>query len=155
MIDTYRERQWMPVWAILLIGALALLGVGALIFTNAEGRAAAGVMAGVMSAILVLFGPMTTEVRDDHLLVQFGLIPVYRKRLDYAGMVRLDPCRYSPLREFGGWGIRGLGRSRALSARGDLGVRISMADGREWLIGSADPNALAAAIAEAMRARSA
>lgn len=155
MIDAYRERQWMPVWAILLIGTLALLGVGALIFSGEEGRAGAGAVIGVMTAILVLFGPMTTEVREDHLFVQFGVVPSYRKRLYYGEIVRVEPCRYSPLREFGGWGIRGLGRSRALSARGDLGVRISMADGREWLIGSADPNALAAAIAEAIRARSA
>lgn len=155
MIDLYRERQWIPAWALALVGANGVVGAAILVSQGDQGRAAGGTIIGVMSAIVLLFGVMTTEVREDHLFVQFGIVPSYRKRIPLAGIERLDPCRYSPLREFGGWGIRGLGRSRALTARGSLGVRIRMRDGREWLVGSGDPSALAAAITEALRAMAA
>jgi hypothetical protein len=155
MIDAHRERQWMPSWALALLGGNGVAGLAILLFAPPEGRIAGLAMVSATLLVILFLGIMVTEVGPDEVTVRFGFLPVYRKRIPYEGMAALTPCRYSPLREFGGWGIRGLGKSRALSARGDLGLRISMRDGREWLIGSEDPVALARAIHEAMRTRAA
>ena len=38
---------------------------------------------------------------------------------------------YAPLREYGGWGIRGLSRKRAYNVSGNRGVELSLVDGRK------------------------
>ena len=53
---------------------------------------------------------------------------------------------YSPLVEYGGWGIRGWGKNVALNARGNRGVRLMLMDGRRVLVGSQRAEELAAAL---------
>lgn len=56
---------------------------------------------------------------------------------------------YSPLREYGGWGIRGFGSNRAYNVSGNHGVELVLKDGRKVLIGSQRADDLALAIAAA------
>jgi hypothetical protein len=51
--------------------------------------------------------------------------------------------KYSPLREFGGWGIRfAPGKKRAYSVSGNKGVELELSDGMHVLIGSQRPEEL-------------
>lgn len=43
---------------------------------------------------------------------------------------------YKPIGEFGGWGIRGDGRNRALNMSGNVGIQLSLRDGKNLLIGT-------------------
>jgi hypothetical protein len=56
---------------------------------------------------------------------------------------------YSPLREYGGWGIRGPRKRRAYNVSGDEGVQLVLVDGCVVLIGSQRANELADPIAPA------
>ena len=56
---------------------------------------------------------------------------------------------YRPIREYGGWGIRGFGKRRALNMRGDRGVLLIRKDGSTMLIGSQKPRELLAALGQA------
>ena len=49
---------------------------------------------------------------------------------------------YSPLAEYGGWGIKWGRSGLALNARGDRGVRLTLTDGRRVLVGSQRPEEL-------------
>ena len=79
------------------------------------------------------------------------LAPFQRRGRRYAWneVAGFGAVRYRPLREFGGWGIRGTRRHGAYNARGDAGVRLELADGSTFLIGSQEPERLEAAIAAA------
>jgi hypothetical protein len=60
--------------------------------------------------------------------------------------------QYRPIADHGGWGIRsGRDGERALTARGNRGVRLVLADGTRLLIGSQRPEELAETIERACR----
>jgi hypothetical protein len=57
-----------------------------------------------------------------------------------------EAVRYEPLQDYGGWGIRGWGARKALNARGDFGVLLTLKDQTKLLIGSQEPQELEGAI---------
>ena len=72
--------------------------------------------------------------------VTFGaLLPLYRKRFKLQEIAAAQAATYSPITEYGGWGIRGWGRNTALNARGNRGVRLTLQNGSHVLIGSQRP----------------
>lgn len=96
----------------------------------------------VLLSVLTL--RQTTIVADDAVTVRFG--PFYRMRIPFSEIAHAEAVSYRPVREYGGWGIRGLGRKRALNTRGNLGVLVTRADGSTVLIGSQKPRELLAAL---------
>jgi hypothetical protein len=49
---------------------------------------------------------------------------------------------YRPLAEYGGWGVRGFGKNRALNVSGNFGLQLVMKDGAKMLIGTQKPQEL-------------
>ena len=89
-----------------------------------------------------------TVVTERELTVTFGaFLTLYRKRLSLREITTAEAATYSPIAEYGGWGIRGWGRNIALNARGNRGVRLTLRDGRRVLVGSQQPEELAEALA--------
>lgn len=89
-----------------------------------------------------------TVVTERELTVTFGaLLPLYRRQIGLQEVVSAEAVAYSPLADYGGWGIRGWGQNTALNARGNRGVRLTLRDGRRVLIGSQQPEKLAEALA--------
>jgi hypothetical protein len=74
---------------------LAALGPGDAVIPAAA-AAAALLLSGMM------FGRLTVCDEGAHLLVQVGPLPLFRKRIPYASMTAVDPCRS---RVLDGWGI--------------------------------------------------
>lgn len=88
-----------------------------------------------------------TVVSDADLTVTFGaLLPLYRRQFPLPKIAVAEAVTYSPLTDYGGWGIRGWGRNVALNARGNRGVRIVLQDGSRVLVGSQRPEELAQAL---------
>ena len=87
----------------------------------------------------------TTTVAADAVTVRFG--PLYRMRIPFSDIAHAEAVTYRPVRDYGGWGIRGFGRRRALNARGDRGVLVTRTDGSTILIGSQKPRELLSALA--------
>ncbi|MHC5538463.1 hypothetical protein ACYOEI_09560 [Singulisphaera rosea] len=107
----------------------------------------------VLPALLVVgLLRMTTEVGPTDLRVWFGWIPTYRRMIPLGTIQRVEVVSYRPLVDYGGWGIRqGRDGVRVLNARGNRGVRIDLADGTRFLIGSQHPEDLARALERAIR----
>ena len=72
----------------------------------------------VVAAILfgVLTMRQTTTVSPEAVTVRFG--PLYTARIPVAEVASAQAVSYRPVRDYGGWGIRGTGRRRARSIRG-------------------------------------
>jgi hypothetical protein len=162
----YKEVTRWPSWAALLVwGAslAALLGIGGALVTivgrygliglvTGEGAAylATGVM--VLLAPLVLhwlFGRLTIGVGTDEVVAHFGSGPI-RKRIPFAHIKGVRSVKYNPIREFGGWGIRGMGTKRAWTIRGDQAVVLHLRDGVHLHLGSETPARLEERIETAM-----
>jgi hypothetical protein len=91
-----------------------------------------------------MFGAMITEVREDGLAVRFQ--PVWGKVISYDEIESAVAREYSPLREYGGWGYRIGPNGRAYTVSGRHGVQLTLKNDRPLLIGSQEPETLAAAI---------
>lgn len=90
---------------------------------------------GSVFLVWLLLFRMVTEVDSERLRVSFGWIPTYRCAFRLADILQTEKVKYQPIREFGGWGIRGI-PVQCLSAQGDEGVRLTLKGGRKMLIGS-------------------
>jgi hypothetical protein len=92
----------------------------------------------VLAGLLTL--RLTTTVTREGVAVRYG--PVYALRIPLSEIERAEALVYRPIRDYGGWGIRGTRRHRAVNARGNRGVLITRQDGSTVLIGSQKPREL-------------
>jgi hypothetical protein len=90
---------------------------------------------------------MRTSLTPQELTVRYGFLGAVRVPLQ--DIARAEAVEYRPVRDYGGWGLRGFGRRRAVSARGNRGVLVIRRDGSTLLVGSMDPRQLLAALATA------
>ncbi len=161
--EVQKFRQWW-LWLLLLPGVVAVIGVMAygMVVQLALGRpwgddpmsdaglAIVGSLT-IVLLLLVVLGlysmKLVTEVRDDGLHIVF--FPLYRRRIAFQDIWRCEPVTYSPLGEYGGWGIRwNPRRGMVYSVRGNAGVRLELVGGRRVLVGSQRAGELARAIQE-------
>jgi hypothetical protein len=102
-------------------------------------------MVPVVAALgLVAGSHLTTEVRDGALTVRY--VPLTSERIELDRLRSFEARSYDPLREFGGWGLRGNARNGAYNATGRRGVQLVFIDGRRLLIGSQRAEELEAAL---------
>ena len=87
---------------------------------------------------------LITDVRSDGLHVRF--YPLSQRIIPYEDITSCVPRIYSPIREYGGWGIRWGRSGKAYNVSGNRGVQLAFVDGRPLLIGSLQPEALAGAM---------
>lgn len=159
----FRETQrWRDqVWVMVLVIGLAAFTWYGFIEQIILGRPFGNNPApdGMMLVITVLFGlglpiffltlQMTVEVLPDRLRIIYGFL--VRRDIPLADITLIEAVVYSPLRDWGGWGIRGFGRRIAYNVGGNEGVALRLVDGREVLIGSQQADRLAAAISRTRR----
>lgn len=107
---------------------------------------------GIVLAVVVLLGAvllmrLSTTVTPDAVSISYGIL--YRTKIPLSDVARAEAIEYSPMREYGGWGIRGSSRRRALNARGNQGVLLTRADGTTLLVGTQHPRDLLDALTRA------
>lgn len=89
-----------------------------------------------------LLGGLTVLVQETQLFMHLGSVPLIRRKVPFSEIVSLESVRYQPIREFGGWGVRGWGRRKAWSARGNQAVALTLEGDKLLLIGSDHPRRL-------------
>ena len=77
---------------------------------------------------------LIVEVRDDYLLIRY--YPFTTRKVSFVDIKRAEARTYSPLREYGGWGVRGWGKKMAYNVSGNKGVEVELQDGQTIMIGS-------------------
>jgi len=152
----HQERQGVPSWAIgvcllsglAMVGALVPLAIKAASKPHATSGlvvVAAVIVVGELMLVGFLAGLRTTVTRQ-MLTVTFGSLPL-RLKLPIPDIEWCRAVTYTPLRDFGGWGIKyGRGGLKAWTGKGNLGLLVLLKDGRKYLIGSDDPETLAGAM---------
>lgn len=146
-LPQYEEHQMFTPWVYVLLTLIGAAGAADLL--TRPGLAARIVLGGylLLFALISNLLALTTVVTNNAVHVTFGwAFPLYRRVIALADIARAEAVTYSPLREYGGWGIRGRGENVALNARGNRGVRLTLTDGRRVLIGSQRPFELADAL---------
>lgn len=104
---------------------------------------AAGLATGAVFELLALcFQQLRVADQRDHLLIAFGPLPLFRRRVRYAEMVSASVSRSSFLE---GWGIHWVPfKGWIWNLQGRDCVRIQLSDTRQLTVGTDDPSGLGA-----------
>lgn len=95
-------------------------------------------------------GQLRVRVTDQGVEAAWGLMEVFKKSFPYADIVRAEAVTYSPIREFGGWGIRfGFGNKKAWTTRGNRALVLHLKDGSRFYLSSEKPERLVVGIQSA------
>jgi hypothetical protein len=78
--------------------------------------------------------------------VKMGILGIQLLCVKSGEIMSAEVHEFSPLRDFGGYGIRFNQEMQAFFLKGDRGVKITTAGNKKYLIGSDQPGHLAAVI---------
>ena len=91
---------------------------------------------------LVMLSKLVTEVSASG--ISYRMTPFHRKKrsLDWSDIESAEIRKYSPLKEYGGWGIRIGLNGTAFNVKGNIGLQLLTHEGKRILIGTQRPNEL-------------
>lgn len=97
----------------------------------------------VMASIVLLFLisiRLDTQIKEDGVYVRFFPISLKYGKYSWRMLDKIFVRKYSPVFEYGGWGIRGItNRNRAFNIRGNQGIQLVKKNGNKLLIGTQKP----------------
>ena len=154
------SQRWF--WVIFTLTMLVILGVFAqgliqqLIHGTPWGERPLSDIGLLMVAIMVflfcslliyIFYNLRLETTVYENRIELNFSPVWRKAIYFAEINECMARTYSPLKEYGGWGIKyGFKNGWAYNIIGNEGVQLVLNDGKRILIGSQQASILAEAI---------
>lgn len=77
-----------------------------------------------------------TQITKDGVLVKFFPFHLKFRECKWNEIKKVEVREYSPIGEFGGWGLRGFGNNRALNVSGKIGLQLEFQNGNKLLIGT-------------------
>ena len=102
------------------------------------------ILALVLIPMFMLSIKMVTEVKNDAIHIRF--FPFKKEAIPFSEIAKCDAIQYSPIKEYGGWGIRYGTKGMAYNVSGDHGVQLELTNGKRLLIGSQQSEELAKTI---------
>jgi hypothetical protein len=134
----FEEKQYFfknkIIWIlpIIFIGLLLISGISTgFSFTN--------IVSYIMFfIIMLLFSFMHLETNIDDTGIHYKFIPfIFKKKtIEWITIEKISVVEYNPIGDFGGWGIRGWGKRRALNVYGNKGIQILFKNGDYLLLGT-------------------
>ncbi|MBM3176129.1 MAG: DUF1648 domain-containing protein [Chloroflexi bacterium] len=104
------------------------------------------IMALVGIALALIYGGFRTIVTREAVMVRMGLLGIRLLRLKTSDITSVELHSFSPLKDFGGYGIRFNREMKAYFLKGDRGAKITARTGKKYLIGSDHPERLTTVI---------
>jgi hypothetical protein len=144
MIYIYEENQkftqwWL--WVILL--SFPIMSVGP--FDENEINVY-HVLIGLAIPLLFYLIELRIKVNEDGLHYQFFPFHLKAHIVKLEDIEKYKPMEYSPLKEYGGWGIKFGFKGKAYNVSGNKGVKIYLKNGLNIMFGSQKHNELAKAL---------
>jgi hypothetical protein len=103
---------------------------------------AGGLIITIGIAALFVVLKLETEVRSDGLYVRYFPFHFKYKKINPDDLTEYCARQYSPLREYGGWGIKCGKGGKAYNVKGNRGLQLVFTNGKRLLIGSQKPDEL-------------
>lgn len=90
-------------------------------------------------SVLFLLCKLTTELDPDGFHYKYFPFHLNWHLVEKEDIAKIYVRKYSPLKEFGGWGIRGVFPAKAYIVKGNMGIQFELKDGRKVLFGTQKP----------------
>jgi hypothetical protein len=130
-------------WGAVVLGAYPVLAGWDTELPRAARWLVAGGIVSIGAVAHAFLSGLTVRVFADRIVVSLGTVGLFRATVALDDVLAIETVRYRPIREFGGWGIRGRRDKRAWTARGDQAVVLTLPQGRLLYVGSDYPQRLA------------
>jgi hypothetical protein len=143
----FHERQYFrQLWLWLLL-TCALIAMGVSAHRDESGRNVISLGGFVVLMVLTAYAHLDVTVDSQAVRIVFRPFHLRGKRIPLRDIGEVRARAYSPIGEYGGWGIRVSFRNgKAYTVGGDEGVQLVLKDGTRILIGSRRSDELEAAI---------
>ncbi len=136
--EKQRFTQWW-FWVIMLL-------VAAFAFISANSNLEYVVAIAVILLFFIL--NLNTEISSEGVQVQFFPFHLKNKFFAWDEIVKAEVREYSPLLEYGGWGIRRGKSGVAYNVKGNMGLQLVLKNGKKILIGTQKAEELKQILAE-------
>lgn len=149
----FTERQhfrqiWL--WALIIaLDGLFIYGFISQVFYGhifglrpmSDGQLTFATIAIILMTLLFVFMRLETEIRQDGIYYCFFPFQLTMKKISWDRISKSFVRQYSPLWEYGGWGLRiGLfGSGWAFNVSGNKGLQLIYDNGRKFLLGTQHP----------------
>ncbi len=91
----------------------------------------------LLVGILFLFLKLKTRIDEKGIHYQFLPFHFSEKSILWGEIEQCYVRKYSPIMEYGGWGIRGISKkNKAYNTKGNIGLQLILKNGHKLLIGS-------------------
>lgn len=149
-MEKYQETQrfitskWILVFVV-IIAIASISGITQLYTTGVDQITFIAPLVSLLVLVLFAFLGIETQINEHGVYVRFGF---FRQRLTAYKWTDIESARltkYSPLKEYGGWGYRRgflTPNKRAYSVIGNIGLELKFKDGRVVMIGTQNPDYL-------------
>lgn len=136
----YKENSPWPGWILVVFWGTMGVSMAAITMRPGESqeeRILGALILGVAAvAVQWLVAGLSVRLYRDFMVMGLGYSGLISRTVRYDAIASLESVRYNPLREFGGWGVRGTAQKRIWSARGNEAVVLHLVDGRLLYVGS-------------------
>jgi hypothetical protein len=147
----HEQQRFSRSWSLLFVAGIALLGLLVMLDHRSTDDANKDLfilwlvgMILLMAMLLFLVMRLDTQVRTDGIHVRFFPFQWSHERFTWDRLKSAHVRRYSPIMEYGGWGLRlGMfGKGKAYTVSGDQGMQLIFHNGDRLLIGTQLPERL-------------
>ncbi|GAA0358723.1 DUF6141 family protein [Bacillus horti] len=145
----YKEKQYLPKWIYFIILPFAFLVWGIALVQFITGEPVGNrpmsdtgliIFTAIFGVLLPLaFMTMKAQVTIYSHSMTIGLTPIFRKKIDFQDIQSVAHTKISPIKEFGGWGIRWNGAKWGLIVEGKEGIEILLRSGSIFVVTSKSP----------------
>lgn len=144
--ECQKFRQW---WLWLLLVVICAVELYFFIYHNGGGHTiyrALGMIVALVVCIFFFFIRLETNIDGTGIQYRFFPVQLSYRKIDWSEVAEVYVRKYSPLGEYGGWGIRmSAGKNGwAYNIAGNMGLQIVKRDGKKLLIGTQKPDELKA-----------
>lgn len=94
-----------------------------------------------MSLIILLFYNfrLSTKITSEAIIIKLYPFHLYSKRFEWPQLSEIIVREYNPLKEYGGWGLRGFGKKKSITLSGNWAIELVFHSGQSLLIGTKKP----------------
>ncbi len=146
----FKEKQFLNRWWLFMfILAVILILVGTTYYATRDSEENIAMVASLISVGItlpivlgLLYLRLESKIDDKGVKAVFKPFNFTRKSYNWEEINECYVREFNPVQEYGGWGIRGLGRNKkAYHIYGTKGIQIKTRDGDDFLIGTQRPKA--------------
>lgn len=146
----FKEQQvfrqwwlWLILGSTLIVTMLPLFKNGRIQYENLEFL---GIIPASLIILLFVFIKLETTIDSQGINVRFTHTGIFKRHYNWNEISDCYVRKYSPISEFGGWGVRGSGDTKAYNVSGNMGIQIITKDQKKFLIGTNKPEKAAMVI---------